>query len=192
MAFTRWDEFFGFNNGASNYLGELNRRHNPIFHNRSILSQSPNTQKTPRADLLNNGVIHSSETEYLTDSIGDAAVAFIKSHKQSPFLCYISFNAIHGPFQAPRRLVEKFSDEADDTRRLVKAMLYSLDQNVGKVIQCVQNNNLESRTLIIFLSDNGGHDHSPNTPLRGKKGTMWEGGIRIPFCMQWQLSLIHI
>ena len=186
MAFTRWDEFFGFNNGASNYLGELNRRHNPIFHNRSTLSQSPNTQKTPRSDLLDNGVIHSSETEYLTDSIGDAAVAFIKSHKQSPFLCYIPFNAIHGPFQAPRRLVEKFSDEADDTRRLVKAMLYSLDQNVGKVIQCVQNNNLESRTLIIFLSDNGGHDHSPNTPLRGKKGTMWEGGIRIPFCMQWQ------
>ena len=81
MAFTRWDEFFGFNNGASNYLGELNRRHNPIFHNRSILSQSPNTQKTPRADLLDNGVIHSSETEYLTDSIGDAAVAFIESHK---------------------------------------------------------------------------------------------------------------
>jgi len=65
-------------------------------------------------------------------------------------------------------------------------MLHSLDQNVGKVIQCVQNNDLESRTLIIFLSDNGGHDHSPNTPLRGKKGTMWEGGIRIPFCMQWQ------
>ncbi len=189
MAFTRWDEFFGFNNGASNYLGELNRRHNPIFHNRSILSQSPNTQKTPRSDLLDNGVIHSSETEYLTDSIGDAAVAFIKSHKQSPFLCYIPFNAIHGPFQAPRRLVEKFSDEADDTRRLVKAMLHSLDQNVGKVIQCVQNNNLESRTLIIFLSDNGGHDHSPNTPLRGKKGTMWEGGIRIPFCMQWQGSI---
>jgi arylsulfatase A-like enzyme len=113
-------------------------------------------------------------------------VAFIKSHKQSPFLCYIPFNAIHGPFQAPRRLVEQFSDEADDTRRLVKAMLHSLDQNVGKVIQCVQNNDLESRTLIIFLSDNGGHDHSPNTPLRGKKGTMWEGGIRIPFCMQWQ------
>ena len=65
-------------------------------------------------------------------------------------------------------------------------MLYSLDQNVGKVLQCVRTNNLESRTLIIFLSDNGGHDHSPNTPLRGKKGTMWEGGIRIPFCMQWQ------
>jgi len=186
MAFTRWDEFFGFNNGASNYLGELNRRHNPIFHNRSVVSNPSNNQSTARTQLLTNGVIHSSETEYLTDSIGDAAVAFIDAHKQSQFLCYIPFNAIHGPFQAPQRLVEKFSDESDDKRRLVKAMLYSLDQNVGRVLQCVHTNNLESRTLIIFLSDNGGHDYSPNTPLRGKKGTMWEGGIRIPFCMQWQ------
>ena len=185
MAFARWNEFFGFNNGASNYLGELNRRHNPIFYNRTIVSDSPNNQIT-RTALLDNGVIHANETEYLTESIGDAAVAFIDRHKESLFLCYIPFNAIHGPFQAPKHLVEQFSDEADDTRRLVKAMLYSLDQNVGKVIQCVRNNNLESRTLIIFLSDNGGHDYSPNKPLRGKKGTMWEGGIRIPFCMQWQ------
>lgn len=186
MAFERWDEFFGFNNGASNYISELNRRHNPIFHNRSILNQSLNNQTIPRSDLLDNGVIHSSETEYLTDSIGDAAVEFIDRHKESPFLCYIPFNAIHGPFQAPRHLVDMFSDEPDENRRLVKAMLHSLDQNVGKVIQCVQKNDLESQTLIIFLSDNGGHDYSPNTPLRGKKGTMWEGGIRIPFCMQWQ------
>ena len=186
MAFERWDEFFGFNNGASNYISELNRRHNPIFHNRSILNQSLNNQTIPRSDLLDNGVIHSSETEYLTDSIGDAAVEFIDRHKEGPFLCYIPFNAIHGPFQAPRHLVDMFSDEPDENRRLVKAMLHSLDQNVGKVIQCVQKNDLESQTLIIFLSDNGGHDYSPNTPLRGKKGTMWEGGIRIPFCMQWQ------
>ena len=106
MAFTRWNEFFGFNNGASNYLGELNRHHNPIFHNRTIASYSPNNQIT-RTELLDNGVIHANETEYLTDSIGDAAVAFIDRHKERPFLCYIPFNAIHGPFQAPRRLVEK-------------------------------------------------------------------------------------
>ena len=186
MAFSRWDRFFGFNNGASNYLAELNRAHNPIFNNRTPLKKLQSRQSTPRAELIDNGTISSDKSRYLTDSIGDAAVRFIDANKKKPFLCYVPFNAIHGPFQAPQHFVQRFRDEPDQKRRLVKAMLYALDQNVGKILQCVRNHRLQKQTLIIFLSDNGGHDHSPNTPLRGKKGTIWEGGIRIPFCMQWQ------
>lgn len=185
LAFNRWDEFYGFNNGASNYLGDMNRLHNPIFHNRTIVS-NPYSRRGISNDSVNKKGILLKDTEhYLTDALGDHASEFIKANKDRPFLCYIPFNAIHGPFQAPKDLVDKYADEPDEKRRLVKAMLDSMDQNIGKVLRTLRDNSLERNTLVVFLSDNGGHEASPNTPLRGKKGTYWEGGLRVPFCMQW-------
>lgn len=186
MAFSRWDEFYGFNNGASNYLGDMNRRHNPIFHNRKIISDAYSRRGISNDTVNQKGVLVKDTQHYLTDALGDRAVEFIETNKDRPFLCYMPFNAIHGPFQAPQKLVEKYADEPDEERRLVKAMLDSLDQNVGKVLRALQDNGLEDNTLVVFLSDNGGHESSPNTPLRGKKGTYWEGGLRVPFCMQWK------
>jgi arylsulfatase A-like enzyme len=186
MAFSRWDEFYGFNNGASNYLGDMNRPHNPIFHNRRIVS-SAYTDRGIAHDQVNDGGILIRDTEnYLTDLLADHAVRFIESNKDRPFLCYIPFNAIHGPFQAPKELVEKYSNEPDQERRRVMAILDSMDQNIGRVLETLRRNSLEENTLVVFLSDNGGHDCSPNRPLRGKKGTFWEGGLRVPFCMQWK------
>ena len=64
-----------------------------------------------------------------------------------------------------------------------------MDQNIGKVLSVLKKHRLEENTLVVFLSDNGGHEASPNKPLRGKKGTYWEGGLRIPFCMKWKGQL---
>ncbi len=186
MAFNRWDEFYGFNNGASNYLGDMNRTHNPIFHNRSIVSKAYASRGISNDTVNLKGVLVRDTENYLTDELGDHAVKFIEANKDKPFLCYIPFNAIHGPFQAPKSLVEKYAGEPDEKRRLVKAMLDSMDQNIGKVLAALRRSNIEENTMIVFLSDNGGHEASPNTPLRGKKGTYWEGGLRVPFCMQWR------
>lgn len=185
MAFNRWDEFFGFNNGASNYLSGLNRSHNPIFHNKKIISRPYSSKGIKNGEVSQRGVLLRDRGKYLTDQLGDRAVSFINKNREKPFLCYVPFNAIHGPFQAPKELFDKYESESNHQRRLVKAMIDSLDQNVGKVLEALQKNKLENNTMVIFLSDNGGHESSSNKPLRGKKGTFWEGGLRVPFCLKW-------
>lgn len=185
MAFNRWDEFYGFNNGASCFLGDMNRPHNPIFHNKKIVSSPYSKRGIKNSTVCKSGVIVKDVENYLTDKLGEMAVKFIDANKDRPFLCYIPFNAIHGPFQAPKAPVDKYSYIKDKKRRLVAAMLESMDANVGRVLDALNKNGLMDNTLIVFLSDNGGHEASPSKPLRGKKGTYWEGGLRVPFCMQW-------
>jgi arylsulfatase A-like enzyme len=186
MAFNRWDEFYGFNNGASNYLGDMNRLHNPIFHNKTIVSRPYAERGVDVRDVNEDGVLVRDLENYFTDQLGDMAAAFIDANADQPFLCYVPFNAIHGPFQAPKPMFDKYASVKDRDRRLTMAMLDSMDQNVGKVLEALRRNGLEEDTLVVFLSDNGGHDASINAPLRGKKGTYWEGGLRVPFCLQWK------
>jgi len=189
MAFNRWDEFYGFNNGASCYLKDMNKPHKPIFHNKKIVSHPYTDRGISHNEVCKNGVIIRDADQYLTDELGTMAVRFIEANKSRPFLCYIPFNAIHGPFQAPKALVDKYSHIKDHDRRIVMAMLESMDANIGRVLDTLKKNGLMKNTLIIFLSDNGGHHASPNKPLRGMKGTFWEGGLRVPFCMRWDAKL---
>jgi arylsulfatase A-like enzyme len=162
-----FDEFFGFINGASGYFIGNNKKG-------SLLRGQDPVEK---------------EDEYLTDAFGHEAVNFIeRNHKlKRPFLLYVAFNAPHGPFQVPENIIHKFIQIKDEKRRILAGMISSLDDNVGRITSSVKKLGIEENTLILFYSDNGGVlDLSDNSPLRSGKGDIYEGGIRIPFCMQWK------
>jgi arylsulfatase A-like enzyme len=117
---------------------------------------------------------------------------FIEQNKSRPWFCYLAFNAVHAPLQAPEKAIQRFSGISNSKRRTYAAMQSSMDDAVGSVLSKLRELNLEENTLIFFFSDNGGPTPSTtsgNGPLRGYKAQTWEGGIRVPFIIQWKGKL---
>ena len=129
---------------------------------------------------------------YLTDVLTDRAIDFIEKPTDEPFFLYLAYNAPHTPLQAPQELIDKYSTVEDRKRRIYLAMVDSLDQNIGRVLDALDESSLADNTVIFFLSDNGGRsgkppesDHADNNPLRGAKDSFYEGGIHVPFVASW-------
>lgn len=124
---------------------------------------------------------------YSTDKIGSEAVQFIDENKDRPFFLYLPFITPHVPLQSKYDDFLLYGEEKDEKRRTMLAMMKALDDNVGAIMERLERYGIMDNTLIIFLSDNGGYpgNTSSNAPLTGTKSQVMEGGIRIPFMMQW-------
>ena len=150
----------------------------------------PMPRPTPHRVFLENKK-PTEEKGYTTDRIGDGACRFIKENKAAPFFLFVSFTAPHGPLQAKESDLKLLGEIKNERRRKYAGLVKAMDDNVGRILKTVQEAGIEKNTLIIFTNDNGGQTltGANNFPLKGKKGTLWEGGTRVPMCMQWPAKI---
>jgi arylsulfatase A-like enzyme len=165
-----FDEFYGFTTGHWGHYFDA-----PLDHNgRPVRGQG-----------------------YIVDDLTDHALAFIEQNRHRPFFCYVPFNTPHSPFCVPDEYWNRFEgrpmvlranpgDNEDlTTTRCALAMCENLDWNVGRILRKLTALGLEENTIVIFLSDNGPNTWRWNGGLKGRKGSVDEGGVRAPFAIRW-------
>jgi arylsulfatase A-like enzyme len=142
------------------------------------------TKRQPKMPLLDSG----EPGEYLTDREGIEAVKFIEQNKDKPFFLYLAHYAVHTPIQAKQELKAKYDakPKAGQINAAYAAMIESVDDAVGRVLNKLDELKLTEKTVVIFTSDNGGLSSvTNNAPLRAGKGHPYEGGIRVPYIVRW-------
>lgn len=174
-----FDDFYGFLSGGHQYFPE-----ELTLEDEFQVKAQYDAYKTK---LLRNHT-RVEETEYLTDAFSREAVSYIESNKDKPFFIYLAYNAPHAPLQATEKYLDRFQQIENKKRRTYAAMVSAVDDGVGQVLDKLEALGISDQTMVFFLSDNGGpeaHNGSDNGILRDGKSSLYEGGIRVPFAMQW-------
>jgi len=169
-----FDAFHGFLLGSRTYFSKSNNKvtQQSLMHNRIIVPEDDN--------------------RYLTDWMATKANEFIKLQKNQPFFLYVAFNAVHTPMQATPEDLSHFPEIKNKKRKKLAGMTLALDRAVGSIMDTLKEQGLDENTIVFFLNDNGGAtiNASNNGPLRGMKGSKWEGGIRVPYVVRWKNNLM--
>src|SRR5579862_2518163 len=152
-------------------------------------SDPPGGDHYTDATMYRNGAAFKSKG-YCTDVFTDAALTFIEANADRPFFAYVAYNAPHTPLETPDGYLKPYLDaKLPETTAKVYAMVTNIDDNVGRLLKKLDDLKISDTTIVLFLSDNGPQQERYNAGLRGLKGTVYEGGLRVPFLFRWPAEL---
>ncbi|MFQ6034269.1 MAG: arylsulfatase [Sedimentisphaerales bacterium] len=123
---------------------------------------------------------------YITDVLTRAVLSFIETHRKKPFFCYVPYNAPHSPFQVPDKYFNKYKARGlDDKLACIYAMCENLDDNIERILKRLDELALSNNTIVLFLTDNGPNSDRYNGGMKSRKGSVHEGGVRVPLFIRW-------
>ena len=125
---------------------------------------------------------------YITHRITDAAIEFVRRHAgaDQPFFCYVPYNAPHTPWQVPDKYYRRYDDEElGKPTASAYAMIECIDEDVGRLLATIDKSGAADNTIVLFLTDNGPNGRRYNGGMRGAKGSVHEGGVRVPLLVRW-------